>query len=157
MEIKPVNCDNVIKITSIDDLRAYKDGVVVRLSDFAEGQPFVARIRRPSMIALVKTGQIPNELLDVATKMFDGRVSTNDESNTDLMSKVYDVCEAVCDAALVEPTLAEIKEAGMELTDQQYIEVFNYAQIGVNALRSFRSEREGVECDIDGANVQLQA
>ena len=53
-QVTPVNCDTAMNITSLADLQSYAAGTVVRFPDFAEGQPFVARVRRPSMLVLAK-------------------------------------------------------------------------------------------------------
>ena len=125
------------KVTTIYDLQEYSRGQIVRLPDFAEGQPFVARMRRPSLLVMAKKGKIPNKLLATATDLFNGGNSHN-ASNDSILSDTYDVCEAIAEAALVEPTMAEIKEAGLELSDNQLIAIFNYAQRGIEALNNFR-------------------
>ena len=125
------------KVTSIYDLQRYAKGQIVRLPDFAEDQPFIARMRRPSLLIMAKSGKIPNRLLSTATNLFNGGNDKN--ANTDsLLSDTYDVCEAIAEAALVEPTLSEIKSSGMELSDNQLIAIFNYAQRGIEALDNFR-------------------
>lgn len=125
------------KVTSIYDLQKYAKGQIVRLPDFAEGQPFIARMRRPSLLIMAKSGKIPNRLLSTATDLFNGGSKKN--ANTDsLLSDTYDVCEAIAEAALVEPTLSDIKNSGIELSDNQLIAIFNYAQRGVEALDNFR-------------------
>ena len=125
------------KVTTIYDLQEYSKGQIVKLPDFAEGQPFVARMRRPSLLVMAKKGKIPNKLLATATDLFNGGDSHN--ANTDsILSDTYDVCEAIAEAALVEPTMEEIKNAGIELSDNQLIAIFNYAQRGIEALNNFR-------------------
>ena len=125
------------KVTSIYDLQRYAKGQIVRLPDFAEGQPFVARMRRPSLLIMAKSGKIPNRLLSTATNLFNGGNDKN--ANTDsLLSDTYDVCEAIAEAALVEPTLSDIKNSGIELSANQLIAIFNYAQRGIEALDNFR-------------------
>ena len=125
------------KVTSIYDLQRYAKGQIVRLPDFAEGQPFIARMRRPSLLIMAKSGKIPNRLLSTATNLFNGGNDKN--ANTDsLLSDTYDVCEAIAEAALVEPTLSDIKNSGIELSDNQLIAIFNYAQRGIEALDNFR-------------------
>lgn len=127
------------KVTSIYDLQRYAKGQIVRLPDFAEGQPFIARMRRPSLLIMAKSGKIPNRLLSTATNLFSGGSDKN--ANTDsLLSDTYDVCEAIAEAALVEPTLSDIKNSGIELSDNQLIAIFNYAQRGVEALDNFRKK-----------------
>lgn len=127
-----------LKITSLDTLHEYASGTVVELPPFAEGQPFVARIRRPSMMALVKSGKIPNSLLSTANSLFlRGGVDVQDDAS---MSQLFDLFDILCDACFIEPTYQQIKEAGVELTDDQYTFIFQFSQQGVKALEPFRGE-----------------
>lgn len=137
---KPVNCDEVMNVTSISDLHAYGAGTVVRFPDFAEGQPFVARVRRPSMLVLAKQGRIPNTLLSAATDLFAKGGSGLDSDNENMLRDMYDIMEIICEASLISPTYNEIKTAGVELSDDQMMAIFNYSQAGVKALESFRKE-----------------
>lgn len=132
-----------LPVTSLEDLKTYSKGMKVRFPDFAEGQPFVARVRRPSMLALTKSGAIPNSLLASATSLFTGSGQSQDDSDEqmDMMAKMYDVIEIIAEAALIEPTLDDVKEAGLELTDTQLMTIFNYSQQGTRALDSFRKEQ----------------
>lgn len=125
-------------VTSFADLQRYARGTIVKLPDFAEGQPFVARMRRPSMMALVKVGKIPNSLLVTANEMFNGKSADTDDE--DVMSNMFGVMEVICETALIEPTYQQIKDAGLELSDNQIMAIFNYTQVGVQALDNFRQE-----------------
>lgn len=137
--VKSVDAVDKTEVTSIYDLQRYAKGQIVRLPDFAEGQPLIVRMRRPSLLVMAKNGRIPNRLLATATDLFNGGGSKN--ANTDsLLSDTYDVCEAIAEAALVEPTLSDIKNSGIELSDNQLIAIFNYAQRGVEALDNFRKK-----------------
>lgn len=127
-----------LKITSISDLHAYGMGKVVRLPDFAEGQPFIARIRRPSMLVLAKQGKIPNSLLASASTLFNEGGGGMDADNPNMLSDILDVCEIIARAALLEPTYDDIVNAGVELSDNQLMAIFSYTQNGVKALESFR-------------------
>ena len=141
MQTTPVNCDMAMGITSITDLQSYSRGSVVRLPDFAEGQPFVARIRRPSMLVLAKTGKIPNSLLTTAGELFSGRSDKSlDTDNDKMLSQMFDIMHIICESALIQPSLKEIEEAGLTLSDDQMMAIFNYSQSGVKALESFRKE-----------------
>ena len=132
-----------ITVTKISDLTEYAKGQIVELPPFAEGMPFVARLRRPSMLALVKGGKIPNELLKSANELFMGKSSGGSGVDEDVMAKMMEVFEILCEASFIEPTYTEIKESGIELTDDQYTFIFNYSQTGVRALKSFRGEQAG--------------
>lgn len=128
-------------VTNINELIEYKNGNIVRLPDFGEGQPFYARLKRPSLMAMVKSGRIPNNLIVTANELFANRATSSVKLQDDkLMSKMIDVFDQVCEATFVEPTYSELKENGIELTDEQYMFVFNYSQLGVRALEPFRKE-----------------
>ncbi len=126
-----------LNVTSVAALKAYTEGQLVELPPFGEDLPFVAKLRRPSMLALARQGKIPNDLLNTATELFEGK-SRENKVDTDLLRQLYDVIDILCEAAFVEPTYAEIKESGISLTDEQMIAVFNYTQSGVRALKPFR-------------------
>lgn len=140
MQVQPVNCDKMMGITSVSDLQAYSTGVVVRLPDFAEGQPFIARIRRPSMLVLAKSGKIPNTLLNTAGELFSKGGGGLDSDNKNMLGDMYDIMHIICEAALIQPTLHDIENAGLQLSDDQMMAIFNYSQAGVKALESFRQE-----------------
>ena len=127
-----------MEVTSLEALKSYSMGQLVELPSFAEGQSFVARLKRPSMLALVRSGRIPNSLLQSANTLFIN--GTMDESNKSAMSDVMDILDTICDACFVEPTYQQIKDAGIQLTDDQMMFVFSYSQRGVKALEPFRDE-----------------
>lgn len=139
--VTPVNMSEATRITSVTDLVQYKAGVVVRLPDFGEGQPFIARLGRPSMLALAKSGKIPNSLLAAASDLFQkGKAKDSASADENVLGDMYDICEIICKAALLEPTYEEIVNAGIALTDEQVMQIFNYTQVGVTGLDSFREE-----------------
>lgn len=128
------------QITTFDDLKKYADGQVVELPAFAVGQPFIVRMKRPSMFVLAKTGKIPNHLLKSANELFvkgGGSANIHDEK---MFEKMYELFEVIADASLISPTLTEIKNAGIELSDDQIMAIYKYSQEGVKALDSFRKE-----------------
>lgn len=127
--------------TSIHDLQSYTAGSVQRLPDFSTGQPFVARLKRPSMLVLAKSGKIPNSLLESATNIFaNGSGSLSNGRSRSNIGELHDVLHVVCEAALLEPTLADIESVGLELSDDQMMAIFSYTQQGVEALKPFRNQ-----------------
>lgn len=127
-----------LKVTTISDIKGYEVGSIIELPPFAEGQPFVVRITRPSMLLLAKEGKIPNSLMNIATQLFTGTKSVKPNDSSQMMREMYDVCEIICRASLLEPKYDELVEAGIKLTDEQITAIFNYTQRGVKALESFR-------------------
>ena len=124
------------KITSIADIKKYAHGSIVQLPSFDGEHPFIARVKRPSLLVMVKTGKIPNSLINQATQLFQKGAGSLGKDNT--ISDMYDIMETICDAALVSPSYSEIKEAGLNLTDEQMMAIFSYTQQGVKALEQFR-------------------
>ena len=139
-QVKPANCDEMMNITSLMDLQSYAKGTVVRFPDFGDGQPFVARVRRPSMLVLAKQGKIPNSLLGTAGELFAKGGAGIDSDNQNMLGDMYGIMDIIATAALVEPSMEQIKSCGLELSDDQMMAIFNYAQVGVKALDSFRKE-----------------
>ena len=139
-QVKPINCDEPINITTLADLQSYAAGTIVRFPDFAEGQPFIARVRRPSMLVLAKQGKIPNTLLVAAGELFSKGGAGMDADNENMLSDVYDIMYIICEASLIQPTMKDIEDAGLSLSDDQLMAIFNYTQNGVKALESFRKE-----------------
>lgn len=139
-QVIPVNCDEAMHITTVSDLQSYASGTVVRFPDFGDGQPFVARVRRPSMLVLAKQGKIPNSLLTAAGELFSKGGGALDTDNENMLGDMYSIMDVIATAALIQPTMSEIKSAGIELSDDQMMAIFNYTQAGVKALEPFRKE-----------------
>lgn len=127
------------QVTSLEQLKQYANGNIVRLPDFAEGQPFYAKLKRPSILGMAKQGKIPNSLLVKTNELFVQSGSLDTEENS-MMQEIYDVIDLIASETFVEPTYDEIKSTGIELTDEQMMFIFNYSQQGVKALESFRTE-----------------
>lgn len=130
--------DGKLKVTSMSELLEYRKGALVQLPPFAAGQPFVARLRRPSMMGLMRKGRIPNALLSTAQDLFNGKVgASTKENNDDEIAELLGVLDILCEAMFVEPSFSDLTKAGIELTDEQYTFLFNYSQQGVKAVEPF--------------------
>lgn len=136
-----------IKVTSIDQLKLMSGGEIVKLPPFIQGQDFYAKLRRPSMLKLVQSGQIPNSLLRTANMLFSGGVSEELDRDDEFMKDMFDLIDVLAGAVFVEPSWSELKQAGIELTDEQYMFIFNYTQEGVKALEPFREDEEVASAD----------
>ena len=62
---------------------------------------------------------------------------------------MLEILEIMAEAALVEPTYDDIKNAGLELADDQLTAIFNYTQDGVAALNLFRRKYKNFGTDND--------
>lgn len=136
LESKSVRVYGDSDVTDFSKLKKISDSKIVELPEFGDGTKFIARLRRPSMLKLCKSGKIPNSLLNQATSMFTDSNASKKVNITD----IYDICEIICDSAFVNPTYEEIKDSGIELTDEQIMAVFQYTQGGIKALENFRNE-----------------
>lgn len=139
-QVTPANCDQAMHITTVSDLQSYAAGSIIRFPDFGDGQPFVARVRRPSMLVLAKQGKIPNSLLTTASELFAKGGGGLDSDNENMLGDMYNIMDIIATAALIQPSMDEIKSAGIELSDDQMMAIFNYTQAGIKALESFRQE-----------------
>lgn len=123
-------------ITSIDDIVKYSAGTIVRLPDFADGAPFIAKVKRPSMLQMISSGKIPNALISQATQLFKSGASSLGKGST--VDDLLVIMEAICSEALVSPKYSDIKDKGITLSDDQMMAIFSYTQQGVKALEQFR-------------------
>ena len=148
--------DNNVKVTSINALKGYMKGSLVRLPDFGPGQEFYAKLTRPSLLAMVKSGRIPNALLQSASDLF-AEGASSFITNRDQMKDLFEVMDVLCEATFVEPTYKELQEAGITLTDEQLMFVFSYTQNGVDALQPFREEPTNIVGYPNGEAVSGEA
>lgn len=144
-----------LKVTTLKELREYKNGQIVELPPFAEGQPFVARIRRPSMMKLVEQGKIPNTLMEKANELYaNGTAGIMDTDDKTMLAQAMELFDIIADSMLIQPTLQEIKDTVGSLTDDQYIYLFAYSQRGVKMLEGFRTVKEDNKSFGNGETVQ---
>lgn len=135
------------KVTTIDQLKLMAGGEIVKLPPFIQGQDFYAKLRRPSMLKLVQSGQIPNSLLRTANMLFSGGVNEELERDDEFMKDIFELIDVLAEAVFVEPSWNSLKQAGIELTDEQYMFIFNYTQEGVKALEPFREDEKTAAVD----------
>lgn len=128
-------------VTSIEDLKKIAEGQEVELIGWGE-EPFVCKLKRPSMLGLVANGDIPNPLLNAAYILFNGVKTTKDVIN---MKEQKELLTIMAKAAMVEPTYDDLEKIGLELTDAQLLEIYNYTQIGIKALTSFRTKQKNIK------------
>ena len=86
---------------------------------------------------LAQKGDIPNPLLGVASELFKNGVNKAMD-NGERMKELGEVLTIVAEASMVEPSYSELEEAGINLTDQQLLYIYNYTQTGVDSLKVFR-------------------
>ncbi|AKA70132.1 hypothetical protein [Clostridium scatologenes] len=140
-----------MEITNLKELQEMAKGDVVQLPPFKNDIPFCARVRQASMLNLVQKGIIPNSLLSAAEEVFYGKQSSKGKVDMIQMAKLM---FTMAENTLIEPSIKDINEAGLELTDMQLIDLFNYTQKGVEGLKSFRPEQQDIVNDSNSEAVQ---
>ncbi|AVP54534.1 Uncharacterised protein [Clostridium tetani] len=133
-----------IQVTSIEDLKKMAEYDVIELPRFKAEIPFVAKVKRASLLNLVRKGVIPNKLLSAAEELFYGKSSN--KGNVD-MKALTDVMFIMAENALVEPSARDLKEVELELTDEQIVALFNYTQEGLNEIEKFPEKPENTVGD----------
>ena len=129
-----------MKVTNLKDLKNIAKGEVVELPSFSE-TPFIAKLKQPSLVGLVASNRMPNHLIGLATALFNAdsdKVNKITETQKGI-KELYELMLIVAEECLVEPTMNDIREAGLELTDIQLTAIFNYSQRGAKVLESFRN------------------
>ena len=113
------------------------------------GEPVEVELKRPSILALAAAGAIPNPLMKTARKLFYSGINPD---GGDLAEEGRVLLE-VAKAALVKPSFDELEAAGIELTDEQLIAIFQFTQLGAKALDRFRQLPADIDSYIRGAEV----
>lgn len=128
-----------LQATSIAEIKRQAGGEFVELPGFIEGEHFIVKLRRPSLLAMVRQGRIPNTLLNEATELFSNGTSTVGRNNENSLKEMMDVIEIICEASLIQPTWKELKDNDIELTDEQLMAMFSYSQRGIKGVEQFRN------------------
>lgn len=128
------------KVTTIQDIQRYAQGAIIELPGFGPNQPFIVKMKRPSMMNMATEGRIPNELLVKANQLFANGTGSLDDKDPGMLKEFKEVIDTIVEATLIEPSYHDIKAAGMELTDEQLMAIFGYVQNGVKSLENFRNE-----------------
>ena len=113
------------------------------------GETVEVELKRPSILALAAAGAIPNPLMKTARKLFYSGINPD---GGDLAEEGRVLLE-VAKAALVKPSFDQLEAAGIELTDEQLVAIFQYTQLGAKALDRFRQLPADPDSDIHGAEV----
>ena len=121
----------------------------IEIHDWDGSGMIEVRARRPGLYNMASMGFIPNPLLGAMQAMFSGSTA---QINAVDAKKQGECLTAIARYALVEPTMAQITEAGLELTDQQLLELYQFALAGPVRYAAFRAAADGAAA-ANGAKV----
>lgn len=127
---------------------------VIDIHGWEPGETIPVKVRRVSMTSLIASGQIPNTLLKHAYRD-SGEFAQDAKADADAASQAMAMVDAVAKAVLLEPKWGDV---GDYLTDEQKLDLFNYAQGGLASLESFRAgQGPRAETGRGGEGVQPEA
>lgn len=121
----------------------------IEIHDWDGSGMIEVRARRPGLYNMASMGFVPNPLLGAMQAMFSGSTA---QINAVDAKKQGECLTAIARYALVEPTMAQITEAGLELTDQQLLELYQFALAGPVRYAAFRAAADGAAA-ANGAEV----
>lgn len=132
-----------LKITNVNEIKEYFEGEIVELAPFENGKPFVARVRVPSLVEIYRLGKIPNTLIVEVRKYFD--TLEKDENNNVTINfadkrarNLMNLALKMADVVLIEPSMKELREAKIRLSDMQLLSIYNYVDKKVSEMIPFR-------------------
>jgi hypothetical protein len=123
------------RLTTLGEIANVKREETVELPPFHDGTPFVAKLRRPSILRMVELGQIPNPLSTAIDELMSGA--------KELKSPVKDRAEVlttIAKAALLDPPWSD--ELAEVIDSVQLMAIWEFVMYGVNAVLPFRALRE---------------
>lgn len=121
-------------ITNLAALEKAANGEIVALPGWTEEQPFVARLKRASLTGMIRAGKIPNPLIAAAQKLYEGLNKSRANATFEETAKVM---RLVVEEALAEPTMEQLKAAGLDLTEEQADQIYLYASRGQKCWKPF--------------------
>lgn len=131
-----------LKITNVNEIKEYFEGEIVELAPFENGKPFVARVRVPSLVEIYRLGKIPNTLIVEVKKYFD--TLEKDENNNVAINfadkrarNLMNLALKMADVVLIEPSMKELREAKIRLSDMQLLSIYNYVDKKVSEMIPF--------------------
>nr|DAF22019.1 MAG TPA: hypothetical protein [Caudoviricetes sp.] len=125
--------ENTLKAITIEELKKVKTQII-QISDFSGEGTFNVEVRRPSLLTLATSGNIPNELIGDVNDLFFGKKEEKDIE----MSKLKEIYDGIVKATLVSPSFEELVENDIQLTEVQIGELYKYVVGGVKELKYFR-------------------
>lgn len=121
--------------TSLEELKKIKLTEEKQLPPFIDGTPFVAELKKISLVDVICNSHVPNPIIKTVMKVLGDNKSQNSELQDQAIDQIMNDSPAetmkfmftVVEKSLVSPTYDEIKQCGVSLTDAQIFAIFSYA------------------------------
>lgn len=119
-----------LKVISAREFRK-KATRIIEIDGFEPGEKIAVRIKPASLLNLMMSGKLPNNLLGTVNDLFDqAKPMELFEQDQNKIKDIMEIIDLVCEQSLVEPTYEEIKDV---ITDTQKMQIMGEAQGNVNA------------------------
>lgn len=126
-----------LKVISAREFRK-KATRIIEIDGFEPGEKIAVRIKPASLLNLLMSGKLPNNLLGTVNDLFEqtnkGQSVQLFEQDDNRIKDIMEIIDLVCEQSLVEPTYEEIKDV---ITDNQKMQIMAEAQGNVNAAIPF--------------------
>lgn len=142
-EIKNIEVTPQLSISSIEELKKIKQDIKGKIIQLPSGLRL--KVGRLNLTNLLKTGKIPQNLVNIAVKQQSGIAMSSQKDITESIELFeFLVLEAVKEPKLVREN-ADVDKGEIDLSflsDEDKIFIFNYIQKGVvDSYQNFRNER----------------
>ena len=121
---------------------------VIEIDGFEPGEKIEVRIKPASLINLMVSGKLPNDLLGTVQELFDKGDDLKNQDvfaqGADKVKEIMGLIDLICDQSLVEPLFGEIKDV---ITDNQKMQIMTAAQGNVKAAIPTVQKQKDIECD----------
>lgn len=122
-----------LKVISAREFRK-KATRIIEIDGFEPGEKIAVRIKPASLLNLMISGKLPNNLLGTVNELFEQKDNTQAmqlfEQDDNKIKDIMQIIDLVCEQSLVEPTFEEIKDV---ITDAQKMQIMGEAQGNVTA------------------------
>lgn len=155
-----------LKVTSLEELKKIKLTEIIEVGKFSDGTMLVAEVKQPDLMALAMAGKIPNSLMSTSMSLVEDKGNSNDtgekvlkkmNEESNFSKEMFEMMDIVAREVLVNPTYAQIKKIGLELSIEQRLTLFNRIQGGTKSLENFHKESADIEGSKSSDNVQQDA
>lgn len=141
-------------ITRIEDIQEDAGEKIVELSGWSADKPFVAKLCRVSLMEMASTGKIPNQLTGAVLELY--KTGKLDKASTNL-KYLAETMLLIAEQCLVEPSMQQLRDANVKLTDLQLTQIYSFGTQGVNALVPFREKQSVLPDGPDSQSVAAAA
>ena len=121
---------------------------VIEIDGFEPGEKIEVRIKPASLINLMVSGKLPNDLLATVEELFDKGDNLQNQDvfaqGTDKVKEIMGIIDLMCEQSLVEPLFGEIKDV---ITDNQKMQIMTAAQGNVKAAIPTVQKQKDIKCD----------